>query len=118
MRFPVFERRLTAVAVLTVDRQLTAGSAGTVRGPAALVCAFAPGDSAGNAILGSNLRFTIRQNDDRAIPAPRMRLAELSPMTQRKASTRLDLPQPLGPTIPVKPSPICRSVGSTNDLKP
>ena len=39
-------------------------------------------------------------------------------MTQRSASTRLDFPQPLGPTIPVRPGSISRSVGSTNDLKP
>src|SRR5690242_13487333 len=30
----------------------------------------------------------------------------------------LDLPQPLGPTIPVRLVGKCRTVGSTNDLKP
>ena len=49
---------------------------------------------------------------------PRMALAELAPITQRIASRRLDLPQPLGPTIPVKPGSIRNSVGSTKDLKP
>jgi len=39
-------------------------------------------------------------------------------MTQRTASTRFDLPQPLGPTTPVKPGSIAKSVGSTKDLKP
>ena len=39
-------------------------------------------------------------------------------MTQRSASTRFDLPQPLGPTMPVSPFSIGTSVGSTNDLKP
>ncbi len=39
-------------------------------------------------------------------------------MTQRSASTRLDLPQPLGPTMPVMPGSITSSVWSTNDLKP
>ena len=34
---------------------------------------------------------------------PRICLAEVSPMTHFRASTRLDLPQPLGPTIPVRP---------------
>ena len=39
-------------------------------------------------------------------------------MTQRRASTRFDLPQPFGPTTPVRPGSISSSVGSTNDLKP
>ena len=39
-------------------------------------------------------------------------------MTHRKASSRLDLPQPFGPTTPVSPGSIRSSVGSTNDLKP
>src|ERR1700758_429738 len=47
-----------------------------------------------------------------------MALYEASPMTQRTASTRLDLPQPLGPTTPVSPGSISKSVGSTKDLNP
>src|ERR1700722_15992154 len=39
-------------------------------------------------------------------------------MTQRTASTRFDLPQPFGPTTPVSPGSIRKSVGSTKDLKP
>src|SRR5262249_14207883 len=53
-----------------------------------------------------------------SISPPRSRLAEPSPMTQRKASTRFDLPQPFGPTMPVRPGSIASSVGSTKDLKP
>jgi hypothetical protein len=37
-----------------------------------------------------------------AIWSPRSCLAELSPITQRTASMMLDLPQPLGPTMPVR----------------
>ena len=48
----------------------------------------------------------------------RMDLSEDSPITQRSASTRFDLPQPFGPTTPVSPGSIRKSVGSTNDLKP
>src|SRR6185437_5786494 len=48
----------------------------------------------------------------------RIDLYEDSPMTQRSASTRFDLPQPLGPTTPVSPGSIRKSVGSTKDLKP
>src|SRR6516164_9840731 len=53
-----------------------------------------------------------------SISPPRSRLAEVSPITQRSASTRFDLPQPFGPTIPVKPGAIASSVRSTNDLNP
>ena len=44
--------------------------------------------------------------------------AELSPITQVTASIILDLPQPLGPTIPTRLLGTMRLVGSTNDLKP
>jgi hypothetical protein len=50
--------------------------------------------------------------------AARIDLCEVSPMTQRNASTRFDLPQPFGPTTPVSPGSIWKSVASTNDLKP
>ena len=39
-----------------------------------------------------------------SMPEPRMFLNELSPITQRKASTGFDLPQPFGPTTPVGPA--------------
>ena len=39
-------------------------------------------------------------------------------MTQRTASMTLDLPQPLGPTIPMTSLDSWIDVGSTNDLKP
>src|SRR5215469_13336149 len=47
-----------------------------------------------------------------------MRLAEFSPIAQRSASSRFDLPQPLGPTMPVRPGSMRKSDASTNDLKP
>ena len=53
-----------------------------------------------------------------SMAAARMLLCEVSPITQRSASSRLDLPQPLGPTTPVSPFSITSSVGSTKDLKP
>src|SRR3984885_6838510 len=53
-----------------------------------------------------------------SMSAARMALWDDSPMTQRSASTRFDLPQPLGPTTPVRPGSIRKSVGSTKDLKP
>src|SRR4249919_943713 len=53
-----------------------------------------------------------------SIDAARMDLCEDSPMTQRNASTRFDLPHPFGPTTPVNPGSIAKSVGSTKDLKP
>jgi len=45
-------------------------------------------------------------------------LGDNSPITKRKASTRFDLPHPLGRTMPVKPCSMMTSVGSTKDLKP
>ncbi len=53
-----------------------------------------------------------------SIEEARMDLYEDSPITQRSASTRFDLPQPFGPTTPVNPGSIRKSVGSTKDLKP
>src|SRR5215217_972564 len=53
-----------------------------------------------------------------SMPPARMALAELAPITQRKASRRFDLPQPFGPTMPVSPGSIRNSVGSTKDLNP
>src|SRR5476649_2822883 len=53
-----------------------------------------------------------------SISLPRICLAEVSPITHFRASTRLDLPQPLGPTMPVMPGSMASSVGSTKDLKP
>src|SRR5690606_18895849 len=53
-----------------------------------------------------------------SMPEARMALYELSPMTQRMASTRLDLPHPLGPTMPVSPGSMNNTVSSENDLKP
>ena len=53
-----------------------------------------------------------------SMSAARSDLCEVSPITQRSASTRFDLPQPFGPTTPVSPGSIRKSVGSTKDLKP
>ena len=53
-----------------------------------------------------------------SIPVARMFLWEFSPMTQRRASTRFDLPQPFGPTTPVSPGSIRKSIGSTKVLNP
>ena len=53
-----------------------------------------------------------------SIPSPRIAEARFSPITQRSASRRFDLPQPFGPTTPVSPSWMIRSVGSTKLLKP
>ena len=52
------------------------------------------------------------------ISSPRNTRAEPSPITQRTASMMLDLPQPLGPTMPVRLVGAWKVVGSTKDLKP
>src|SRR5579871_6095177 len=53
-----------------------------------------------------------------AIESPRRFLAEVSPSTQRTASMVLDLPQPLGPTMPTRLLGKWIWVGSTKDLNP
>src|SRR6187551_3326043 len=53
-----------------------------------------------------------------SMPSPRSDFGLPSPITQRMASSRLDLPQPLGPTTPVRPGSILSSVGSTKLLNP
>ncbi len=53
-----------------------------------------------------------------SMPEPRMFLNELSPITQRRASTRFDLPQPFGPTTPVSPGSILNSAESQKLLNP
>ena len=52
-----------------------------------------------------------------SIPEPRMLLNDVSPITQRSASTRFDLPQPFGPTTPVSPGSILKSVGIAEALE-
>ena len=46
-----------------------------------------------------------------------MVLSEFSPITQRRASSRFDLPQPFGPTTPVSPGSIRKSVGVEEALE-
>ena len=53
-----------------------------------------------------------------SMPEARMFLNEFSPITQRSASTRFDLPQPFGPTTPVSPGSILNSAASQKLLKP
>src|SRR5687768_9968436 len=52
------------------------------------------------------------------MPPPRNDLGLPSPIAQRIASSRFDLPQPLGPTTPVSPGSMRSSAGSTKLLKP
>src|ERR1700712_1496155 len=53
-----------------------------------------------------------------SILPPRRLLAPCSPMTQARASTTLDLPEPLGPTTAVIPGSKRSVVDDANDLKP
>src|ERR1700727_3665967 len=53
-----------------------------------------------------------------SILPPRRDLAPCSPMTQARASTMLDLPEPLGPTTQVMPVSRRSEVADANDLKP
>src|SRR5262249_15741417 len=63
-------------------------------------------------------RLLVPEKMTPSMSAARSDLCEVSPIAQRSASTRFDLPQPFGPTTPVSPGSIRKSVGSTKDLKP
>src|SRR2546421_7036187 len=53
-----------------------------------------------------------------SILPPRRDLAPCSPITQDRASTMLDLPEPFGPTTQVMPGSRRSEVADANDLKP
>src|SRR5262249_12114610 len=53
-----------------------------------------------------------------SILPPRSDFAPCSPITQARASTTLDLPDPLGPTMQVMPGSSARVVDEANDLNP
>src|SRR6476646_8380175 len=53
-----------------------------------------------------------------SILPPRRLLAPCSPMTQERASTTLDLPEPLGPTTHVMPGSKRKVVAEAKDLNP
>src|SRR5690349_17580759 len=53
-----------------------------------------------------------------SILPPRRLLAPCSPMTHARASTTLDLPEPLGPTTHVMPGSRRSVVADAKDLKP
>src|SRR6201999_1778374 len=68
--------------------------------------------------LPTGLRAAEPLKTTSAMFSPRRCLAESSPMTQRTASITFDLPQPFGPTTPVRLLGKLTWVGSTKDLKP
>ena len=61
--------------------------------------------------------FSVPEKITSSIEDVRIDLYDVSPIAHLRASTRFDLPQPLGPTTPVNPFPILTSTGSTKDLK-
>src|SRR3984957_11610054 len=63
-------------------------------------------------------RLPVPEKITSSMPDARMFLYEFSPITQRRASTRFDLPQPFGPTTPVRPGSILNSALSQKLLKP
>src|SRR5882757_1238728 len=64
-------------------------------------------------------RFVVPLKMQSAMRSARSDLWLCSPRTQEMASTTLDLPQPLGPTMQVVPEPLkVTTVRSQNDLKP
>src|SRR3954447_10990848 len=53
-----------------------------------------------------------------SILPPRRLFAPCSPITHASASTTLDLPEPLGPTMQVMPGSSCNDVDEAKDLNP
>src|SRR6476659_8226537 len=53
-----------------------------------------------------------------SILPPRSDFTPCSPITQARASTTLDLPEPLGPTMQVMPGSSCSVVEEAKDLNP
>src|SRR5262245_52408616 len=66
----------------------------------------------------TGLRFPDPLKITSAIESPRRCFADPSPNTHRIPSMMFDLPQPLGPTMPMRLLGNLIVVGSTNDLKP
>src|SRR5437899_11166095 len=67
--------------------------------------------------MGGRLAVPLKMQSD--MRSARSDLWLCSPRTQEMASTTLDLPQPLGPTMQVVPDPLkVTTVRSQNDLKP
>ena len=63
-------------------------------------------------------RPLVPANMTSSILAPRRDLAPCSPITQVRASTTLDFPEPFGPTTQVIPGSSRRVVADAKDLKP
>src|ERR1700726_1583358 len=66
----------------------------------------------------SGARFVVPAKMTSSILPPRRLFAPCSPMTQERASTTLDLPDPLGPTTQVMPGSRRSVVGGGTALKP
>src|SRR5579872_6141633 len=66
----------------------------------------------------SGARDVVPAKTTSSILPPRRLLAPCSPMTQERASTMLDLPDPFGPTTQVMPGSRRSAVAEANDLKP
>src|SRR5699024_7312571 len=66
----------------------------------------------------SSWRVEVPAKITSSILPPRRDLAPCSPITQDRASTTLDFPEPLGPTTQVIPGSNRKVVADANDLKP
>src|SRR6185437_9285994 len=104
------------------------GGGGT--SPALSSCALSSTKRAASASSGSSMvmvtsamprggRFVVPLKMQSAMRSARRDLWLCSPSTHEMASTTLDLPQPLGPTMHVVPEPLnVTTTRSQNDLKP
>src|SRR5712664_2408934 len=117
------------ISVASVEAALFSATKGT-ESVAESEAAFSITNRAASASSGSSMvmvtsasprggRLVVPLKMQSAMRSARSDLWLCSPRTQEIASTTLDLPQPLGPTIQVVPEPLkVTAVRSQNDLKP
>src|SRR6266403_562696 len=117
------------ISVASVEAALSSATKGT-DSVAESDTAFSITKRAASASSGSSMvmvtsarprggRFVVPLKMQSAMRSARSDLWLCSPRTQEMASTTLDLPQPLGPTMQVVPDPLnVTTVRSQNDLKP
>src|SRR5690606_4933675 len=113
--------KTSATSLARTSRPLTRYALPAPRSIRRVTCSSSPSSSTASSttsVKSRGGRCAVPAKITSSIPPERIDFAEVSPMTRRIASSRFDLPQPLGPTTPVSPGSMRSSAGSTKLLKP